>query len=70
MPGQVSALRCHGPFKRLEVALAGLERPFEFDLLSDAPPACGEHVYLRIQGGHVFPNARNAAFIQPVRASP
>jgi ABC-type sulfate/molybdate transport systems ATPase subunit len=55
LQGRVSAIRRHGPFKRLEIAVAGLGRPIEFDLLSDSPPACGEHVFLRIQDGHAFP---------------
>jgi len=55
LPGRVTAIRRHGPFKRLEIAVAGLEKPIEFDLLSNAPPNCGEEVYLRFLEGHAFP---------------
>ncbi len=55
LPGRVAAIRRHGPFKRLEIAVAGLEKPIEFDLLSNTPPNCGEEVYLRFLEGHAFP---------------
>jgi sulfate transport system ATP-binding protein len=55
LPGRVAAIRRHGPFKRLEIAVAGLEKPIEFDLLSNTPPGCGDEVYLRFLEGHAFP---------------
>ncbi len=59
--GAVCAIRRHGPFRRLAVAVAGLQKPIEFDLASTSTPGLGEEVFLRILGGHVFPAAESSA---------
>ncbi|MDB5569635.1 MAG: sulfate transporter ATP-binding protein [Hyphomicrobiales bacterium] len=60
LPGAIVAVRRHGAFKRVEVALEGLSRRLEFDLDAGAAPSLGATVCVRFTQGHVFPAQEGA----------
>ncbi len=54
LSGLVHLVRRHGAVRRAEVAIRGLAKRLDVDVLSHVAPTVGERVGLRITGGHLF----------------
>jgi len=52
--GEVRSVRRTGALRRIEVAVRGLARQLEIDVLGAVAPAVGERIGLRVTGGHLF----------------
>lgn len=54
LAGPVTSVRRHGGARRLEIAVDGLTKPLEIDVVAQAHPAVGQHVAARVSSAHIF----------------